>query len=67
MNDDDEFSQILDQITLPADEELWIMDDSFPHYMQQQMTMKYGGVENILIILSRRCHVIDDKDGKVDY
>ena len=60
MNDDDDFSQILDQITLPADEELW-MDDSFPHYMQQQqMTMKYGGVENILIILSRRCHVIDD-------
>ena len=40
MNDDDDFSQILDQITLPADEELW-MDDSFPHYMQQQMTMKY--------------------------
>ena len=34
MNDDDDFSQILDQITLPADEELWIMDDSFPHYMQ---------------------------------
>ena len=53
MNDDGDFSQILDQITLPADEELW-MDDSFPHYMQQQMTMKYGGVENILIILSRR-------------
>ena len=52
MNDDDDFSQILDQITLPANEELW-MDDSFPHYMQQQMTMKYGGVENILIILSR--------------
>ena len=67
MNDDDDFSQILDQITLPADEELW-MDDSFPHYMQQQqMTMKYGGVENILIILSRRCHLIDDEDGKVDY
>ena len=68
MNDDDGFSQILDQITLPADEELW-MDDSSPHYMQQkQMTMKYGSVENILIILSRRCHLIDDdKDGKVDY
>ena len=32
MNDDDDFSQILDQITLPADEELW-MDDSFPHYL----------------------------------
>ena len=59
MNDDDDFSQILDQITLPADEELW-MDDSFPHYMQQQMTMKYGSVENILIILSRRCHLIVD-------
>ena len=67
MNGDDGFSQILDQNTLPTDEELWIMDDSSPHYMQQQMTMKYGGVENILIILSRRCHLIDDKDGKVDY
>ena len=66
MNDDDNFSQILDHITLPVDEELW-MDDSFPHYMQQQMTMKYGSVENILIILSRRCHLIDDNDGKVDY
>ena len=66
VNNDDDFSQILDQITLPADEELWT-DDSFPHYAQQQMTMKYGSVENILIILSRRCHVIDDKDGKVDY
>ena len=53
---------------MPADEELWIMDDSFPHYMQQQMTTKYGGVENILIILSIRCRLIDDdKDGKVDY